>query len=86
MANTITYPRRRKFIICIDRFDTLGGRVWAVCVDGSWKMAKRVNVQVPMTTVFKGLNARQPIAYLTGYCRRIQLDPESDTITLSGSK
>lgn len=79
--NTIRFKRPKKFILCIDRFDTLGKRVWAVCVNGGWTMHKKVDVRVPTTTVFKGLKARQPIAYLTGYCKSIQLT-KLDTLVI----
>ena len=73
----------RKFILCIDRFDALGGRVWAVRRNRRWATARRVDVRVPVTTVFKGRFARQPKAYLTGYCRRLTFDRASDTLTVA---
>lgn len=76
------YPRPKKFILCIDRFDALGDRIWAVALDGSWSMHKRLDVQVPMQTVFKGVDAKQPKAYLTGFCRGQRLDPKTDVLTL----
>ncbi len=76
------YPRRKKFILCIDRFDALGARVWAVSLDQGWTMHKRVDVEVPMTTVFNGVDAKQPKAYLTGFCRGARLDVTTDTLTL----
>lgn len=76
------YSRPKKFILCIDRFAALGARVWAVLLNGSWTMHKRVDADVPMTTVFKGVNARQPKAYLTGWCRGARLDPKTDVLTL----
>ncbi len=80
--NAIRYPRRKKFILCIDRFDALGDRVWAVFLNGSWTMHKFVNANVPMATVFKGAAARNPKAYLSGWCRGARLDPKTDTLTL----
>jgi hypothetical protein len=63
--------KRRKFILCVDRFDAAGRRIWGVRVNRRWICARYVRVDVPMTTVFRGPQARQPKAYLTGYCRRI---------------
>lgn len=57
----------QKVIVCIDRFDAKGGRVWAVRTGRTWITAKTVHVWIDMETVFKGRNARQPKAYLEGY-------------------
>jgi hypothetical protein len=47
-------------------------RVWAVETGGHYFTARGVTCQVPLTTVFRGLHARQPKAYLrgTGVVRR----------------
>lgn len=60
-------PRARRplqVIVCINRFDVRD--VWAVRWGYTWFTGTHVRVMVPLTTVFKGLRARQPIAYLRG--------------------
>ena len=42
------------------------GRVWAVQTGGKYLIAKAINVLVPVETVFKGPDAKQPKAYLKG--------------------
>lgn len=58
--------RPRKVVLCVDRFDAKDGKVWAVRSGRRWLTAKRVYTFVQMTTVFKGITARQPKAYLEG--------------------
>lgn len=58
--------RRYKFILCIDRFDEPNGWIWSVRVGNKWLNATNVQVNVPMVTVFRGVQARQPKAFLTG--------------------
>lgn len=67
------FSRPRKFILCIDHFDALRSRIWALHVDGGWTCAKAADVRVPTKTVFKGRRAKQPKAYLTGLCRKVSL-------------
>ena len=57
----------RRVILCIDRFDAPGGKVWAVRTGKRWITARTVNVEIDMETVFKGQHARQPKAYLSGF-------------------
>jgi uncharacterized protein involved in exopolysaccharide biosynthesis len=54
------------FLLCVDRLDRADGRVWAVVWRGRWRVATAVHVTVPVATVFKGAQALQPKAYLTG--------------------
>ncbi len=56
-----------KVILCVDRFDAEGGRVWAVRSGSRWFTAKTVHVFVDMETVFRGQDSRQPKAYLEGF-------------------
>jgi hypothetical protein len=54
------------FLLCVDRLDRADARVWAVVWRGRWRVATAVHVAVPVQTVFKGVRACQPKAYLTG--------------------
>lgn len=40
------------------------GRVWAVRHKGRWMRARRLVVEAPTETVYRGREARQPKAYL----------------------
>lgn len=59
--------KARKVILCIDRFDAEGGRVWAVRCGNKWLTAHTVHVWIDMETVFRGIESRQPKAYLEGF-------------------
>ncbi len=54
------------FILCFERRHAPKGRVWAVKQGRRWRLAAEVVVQVPVETVFRGPDAKQPIAYLQG--------------------
>lgn len=82
MADCYRFKKPRRFILCIDRFDAIGNRVWAVGTGDAWTVAKRVDVRVPVVTVFKGPKAKQPKAYLTGLCKIIQLVKTTDTLVI----
>lgn len=58
--------KARKIVLCVDRFDAKDGRVWAVRTGRQWLTAHTVHVWIDMETVFRGKDAIQPKAYLTG--------------------
>lgn len=57
--------RTRPFILCYEatRED---GIVWALRWGVKWFYARHVTLNVPVQTVFKGVKARQPRAFLRG--------------------
>ena len=58
--------RPHHIVVCVDRFDAPQGRIWAVRDGHQWLTAKCVRILIEMQTVFKGIDARQPKAYLAG--------------------
>jgi hypothetical protein len=64
---------RKRFLVCIDRFDAPDGRVWAVADYVRrrlrWRTTRAVELRVPCTTRFRGRHATQPKAYLSGVGR-----------------
>ena len=73
-------PKARIVVVCIERFDAPDGKVWAVRDGRQWLTAKRVVIDTAMATVFNGVKARQPKAYLKGYGVVRQ---SGDTVTIS---
>ena len=73
---------RRKFLLCVDRLDKDDQKVWAVRISNKWLTARAVNVCVPVTTIFRGRSARQPKAYLTGWCDRLTIDHRTSVISI----
>lgn len=59
--------KAKKVILCIDRFDAEHRRVWAVRSGNRWLTAHTVHVFIDMETVFRGIDSRQPKAYLEGF-------------------
>lgn len=61
----------RRFLLCFDAHRP-DGRVWCVRIGNRWKSAKRIVINVPLFTVYRGPTARQPKAYLRGIgCARL---------------
>lgn len=68
------------FAVCFEQH-AAHGRVWAVKFpmgdiddDQGWQFAHSVIIQRPTQTVYRGLNAEQPKAYLMGECDGVVLD------------
>lgn len=60
------HPKQHTLTLCYEASRS-DGRVWAVKVGRRWRLASHVRCEgVTLETVYKGLNARQPRAYLTG--------------------
>jgi len=62
-------PRSERFLVCVNNLEDPAGRVWLVRARGKWLTARAVQIEVPVTTVFRGPKARQPKAYLQGVGR-----------------
>lgn len=54
--------------------------VWTVHIAGQCIPARAVIVEVPLTTVFKGHDAAQPRAYMSGYAH---VHREGETVYLT---
>jgi hypothetical protein len=69
-AGQSDHRRRRQprvFKLHVNRFDEPRGRVWTVQQGGQWRTARFVDVAgVELETVFRGVESRQPRAYLRG--------------------
>lgn len=52
-----------KTILCFDK-DRADGLVWSIRHGNRWMNFKHVITNVPLQTVYKGADARQPKAYL----------------------
>lgn len=58
-------PRRRRFLLCFEAH-ARDGWVWSVRTGHRWTLHKQVELRVPTRTVYRGLTAQQPRAYLSG--------------------
>lgn len=56
-----------KVWLCIDRFDAPNGHIWAVRDGRRWLTARTVHIDIAMETIYRGMEAQQPKAYLTGF-------------------
>lgn len=54
-----------RFILCFESHAE-DGKVWAIRTKGKWIRVTHVLCGVPVETVYRGSNARQPKAYLVG--------------------
>ena len=59
----------QRFILCFERTNARDGYVWSVKIGRRWIHARKVDVQVPVSTVWRGSKAEQPRAYLYGIGR-----------------
>lgn len=55
----------RPFVLCFEAHRP-DGKVWAVRQGRVWRLAKTVDVFVPVMTCYRGPTARQPKAYVYG--------------------
>lgn len=55
----------QRFILCFDAH-RCDGLVWSVKQRNKWVSAKTVVVNVPIQTVYRGPDARQPKAFMEG--------------------
>jgi hypothetical protein len=58
---------RKRIWICVNRLDDPRGNVWLVRYGNRWMTTKRIDVQIPTETIFRGRRSPQPKAYLAGY-------------------
>ncbi len=70
MSPSVSRRASRPFLLCFDNHAT-DGKVWAVRTKGVWRRFKTVRTNVPMATVYRGREARQPRAFLTGFGRLV---------------
>ena len=59
--------------------------VWAVKAplgdiddDQDWQLSPSVLISVPVTTIYRGPQAKQPRAYLTGVCHAVMRDDDGE--------
>lgn len=56
----------RVFWLHVHQLQDWRRRVWAIEQGGRYQIATRVTVKVPLETVFRGPDAKQPKAFLRG--------------------
>ena len=57
---------RVAFRFHIDHIENDGGLVWALSYGSRYFVLKQIDCRVPVVTVFRGVDAKQPRAFLTG--------------------
>jgi hypothetical protein len=55
----------KPFILCFEAHRA-DGKVWSIRQGGKWRTAHEIYIDVPVRTVYVGLQTRQPKAYLMG--------------------
>lgn len=59
--------------LCFDAHRT-DNQVWAIRHGNQWHRAKSVDARIPMQTVYRGPQAKQPKAYLVGQAQRVTIN------------
>ena len=65
--------------VCFDNHAD-DGQVWAVREGNVWHRAAQIDIQIPLSSVYKGANAPQPRAYFRGSGKVVR---EDNTLVLT---